>query len=284
MTKFFLLGLFLCSQVCLAQTKPDSSLPVSSEILVPVKPLNVDTVLLDKISRPTFGEIPVVPFAKKKPLKATLVTPGLLIGFGFLTMDNPEFLESNEAVQEGITRNYPGFRTKIDNYTQFAPLAAVYGLNLAGVKGKNNLVNLSILYALSSFINGTISKNLKTLTQQQRPDFPSFDAFPSRHTSTAFSNAELMRLEYKDKSAWYGVAGYSFAVATGSMRMLNNRHWLSDVVAGAGVGILSTRLAYLLYPWLQQKIKLVYARKNKMMVAPMYQQGSFGLSLGLPLN
>jgi len=284
MIKYFVLGLFFCGQVSLAQTNSDSSLAVTPDSLKPEKRLDLNTILLHQLSAPALCAIPVGLSAKRKQLKQALVTPGLLMGWGFLTLNNPEYLESNEAVQEEITEHYPGFHTKIDNYTQYAPLAAVYGLNLTGVKGKNNLVNLSIIYALASFINGTISKNLKTLTREQRPDFPSYDAFPSQHTSTAFSNAELMRLEYKNKSAWYGAAGYSFAVATGSMRMLNNRHWLSDVVAGAGVGILSTRLAYVIYPWLREKVKLVHSRKNKMMLVPMCQDGSFGVSLGLCLN
>ena len=70
---------------------------------------------------------------------------------------------------------------------------------------------------------------------------------PSGHTATAFAGAELLRLEYKEVSPWYGFAGYVVATATGTLRVLNNRHWVSDVVAGAGFGILSARLSYLIF-------------------------------------
>lgn len=143
---------------------------------------------------------------------------------------------------------------------------------------------MTMLYALSSFINNTLTKNIKHLTGAKRPDGTGLDAFPSGHTSTAFSNAELMHQEYKHLSAWYSVGGYSFAAATGTLRMLNNRHWLSDVVAGAGVGILSTRLAYVIYPWLKEKINLGQLGKEKILVAPMYQQGSYGLTLGFEVD
>ena len=74
-------------------------------------------------------------------------------------------------------------------------------------------------------------------------------AFPSGHTATAFVAAEFIQQEFKDASPWYGFAGYTVATATGTLRMLKNAHWFSDVVAGAGVGILTTKLTYLAYPF-----------------------------------
>ena len=46
------------------------------------------------------------------------------------------------------------------------------------------------------------------------------------------------------RSPWFSVAGYGVAAATGVMRVLNNRHWVSDVMSGAGIGIMSTELGY----------------------------------------
>jgi membrane-associated phospholipid phosphatase len=56
-----------------------------------------------------------------------------------------------------------------------------------------------------------------------------------------------MHQEFKDSKPWLPVAGYVMACATGYLRMYNNKHWISDVLAGAGIGIGSTRLAYLIY-------------------------------------
>ncbi len=58
----------------------------------------------------------------------------------------------------------------------------------------------------------------------------------------------FLRKEYWDVSPWIGVAGYAVAAGTGFFRMYNNRHWLTDVLTGAGIGILSTQAAYWLYP------------------------------------
>lgn len=48
------------------------------------------------------------------------------------------------------------------------------------------------------------------------------------------------------RSPWFSVAGYGIATATGVMRVLNNRHWVSDVMSGAGIGIFAGELGYAL--------------------------------------
>lgn len=207
----------------------------------------------------------------------TLTFPAMLLGYGALSLSNDRLIKGNQVVKETLQSHYAGFHSKMDNYTRYVPLAAVYGLNLAGIKGQHNLVDLSMLYVISSFMSRTATANLKKYTQSQRPDQSAFDSFPSQHTASAFAKAELLRLEFRGRSPWYGIAGYSFAIATGGLRMLNNRHWFSDVLAGAGVGILSTRVAYLVYPWIQQHIAQGWMKN--MAVAPVYDQGSVGLSL-----
>lgn len=81
-----------------------------------------------------------------------------------------------------------------------------------------------------------------------RPDHSSNNSFPSGHTATAFVGAEQLWQEYKERSIWYGIAGYSVAAGTGFFRMYNNKHWFSDVAMGAGIGIISTKIAYWLTP------------------------------------
>lgn len=58
--------------------------------------------------------------------------------------------------------------------------------------------------------------------------------------------ATMLTKEYGHRSPWIGISAYSVATATGLMRMANNKHWLSDVLTGAGIGILSTELGYYL--------------------------------------
>ena len=58
--------------------------------------------------------------------------------------------------------------------------------------------------------------------------------------------------------------------------MYNNRHWLTDVIAGAGVGILSAQAAYWLYPVITETFFL--KRYDKVFVAPAIRRQSVGVS------
>lgn len=130
---------------------------------------------------------------------------------------------------------------------QYAPVAAVVALNMAGVKGKHSPKRAVISYAFSAAIMGTIVNGVKRSARVERPDASSKNSFPSGHTAMAFMNATVLDKEYGEYAhPLYGVAGYAMATATALGRGLNNRHWVTDVLAGAGVGIISTELGYLI--------------------------------------
>ena len=153
----------------------------------------------------------------------------------------------------------------------------MYGLNAIGVKGKNNLRDRTMIYGLLTVISSATVLSLKRLTKIERPDGSGANSFPSGHTATAFAAAEFLRQEFKDVSPLYGVAGYAAATATGVIRLYNNKHWVSDVVAGAGFGIVSTKLAYWIYPFI--KNKLFRSKNSNALFVPYYQSGGSGLSL-----
>ena len=148
----------------------------------------------------------------------------------------------------------PGKHTKLDDYIALSPSVAVYALNLLGNKGKHSFTDRTILIGTSYLIAYPIVIGTKEITGILRPDGSTYNSFPSGHTAIAFASAEFLRMEYKDVSAWYGIAGYTVATTVAGLRMHNNRHWFSDVLTGAGVGILSTQLAYRVQPWLSQKL------------------------------
>jgi membrane-associated phospholipid phosphatase len=154
-------------------------------------------------------------------------------------------------IREERNEHAPNFRSTADNYMMHAPVAFVYGLNMAGVKGKHDFRNRTLLLVKSEAIMAALTFSFKSLTEVNRPDGSNKYSFPSGHTAQAFATATFMAKEYGDKSIWYSIGAYGMATTVGAMRILNNRHWVSDVFAGAGIGILSTNLAYLThqYKW-----------------------------------
>ncbi len=207
----------------------------------------------------------------------SLILPTILIAYGFISLENDGLKTLDKNTKIEIEEDHTTPVTKIDNYLQYSPALAVYGLNALGIKGKNNFRDRTIIYALSTAISAAIVLPLKRITKIQRPDGSGFNSFPSGHTTTAFAAAEFMWREYKDVSLWYAIAGYGAATATGILRLYNNKHWVSDVVAGAGFGILSTKLSYCLYPAIKRKFF-----KNKSMgtiAIPFYQNHGGGLSV-----
>ncbi len=195
--------------------------------------------------------------------------------YGMISLNSDGLRDWNEDIKEEVWTEHPHKLIHIDNYLQFSPAIAVYGLNALGIKGKHNFRDRTMIYLMSEMImTGTVF-SLKNLTKETRPDGSTDDAFPSGHTANAFASAEFMRMEYKDLSPWYGIAGYGAAIATGCLRMYNNKHWLGDVVAGAGIGIASTKIAYLIYPFIKRK--LFGNKEVNTMVMPYYQNGAAGL-------
>ena len=145
------------------------------------------------------------------------------------------------------TRLVTEFKTRIDDYLQFFSPAMTLGLKVGGVESRSDWQRLGVSAALSYGIMAGFVNGIKYTATEMRPDGSTANSWPSGHTATAFVGATILHKEYGlTKSPWYSVVGYGAATATGIMRVLNNRHWVSDVLSGAGIGIMSGELGYLL--------------------------------------
>jgi membrane-associated phospholipid phosphatase len=63
-------------------------------------------------------------------------------------------------------------------------------------------------------------------------------SFPSGHTTAAFAVATVFAEAYKNRP-WIPVVAYSAASLVGISRLSENKHWITDIVAGATLGYLS---------------------------------------------
>lgn len=205
-----------------------------------------------------------------------LIIPSVLIGYGVIGLESDGLIMVNSGIKEEVNENIDEKFT-IDDFSQYVPAASVYGLNAFGVKGKHNFKDRTIILGTSYIIMSASVLSLKSIAKVERPDGSAFNSFPSGHTATAFAGAEFLWQEYKDVSIWYGISGYVIATGTGIFRMYNDRHWLTDVVAGAGIGILSTKIAYWINPFIQKKIFNSRESNSTSIIAPFYNGKQFGV-------
>lgn len=206
------------------------------------------------------------------------IIPTALIGYGALALSDGSKLHKLDLnIRDDVTKNHPNFNSQVDSYLIFAPALAVYALNLSGIKGKHNLTDATMLYAGSTGIMGTSTLILKKSIKRLRPDASGDQSFPSGHTAWAFASAEFLKQEYADVSPCIGYGGYVVASVVGGLRIYNNKHWLSDVVAGAGLGIASTKIAYLIYPYVKTLMSKITA--SKFSIVPYQYNGTKGILL-----
>ena len=173
------------------------------------------------------------------------------------------------------------FRTGIDDYTQWFGPAMVVGLKLGGYKGRSDWPRLLASAGLSYAIMAGLVNGIKYTAKEMRPDGSTANSWPSGHTATAFVGATLLHKEYGlTRSPWWSVAGYGVATATGVMRVLNNRHWISDIMSGAGIGIMSGELGYALCDLLFKGRGLLMGNLELDSGNPTFFSISMGLGLG----
>ena len=247
---FEVLVILLCTASATAQSYGEmKGVADTVGISVSTVPDSVSTVLQElPCERHEWQSAKSSPY-RFKPLQ--LVVPVTFLGVGLVGCENHWLKYQNKEIRDELQEDIDSKFT-IDDFSQYAPMVATYGLNLCGLKGRHGYGDLTIILGTAYTLMAITVNSLKYTTRVMRPDGTTRNSFPSGHTATAFMGAELLRREYWDVSPWIGVAGYTVAAGTGFFRMYNDRHWFTDVVAGAGVGILSVEAAYWLYPFISK--------------------------------
>lgn len=185
----------------------------------------------------------------------SLAVPVAVVGLAMMPADH--------AIRDRVMNDLPGFHTEIDDYIQYAPLIAQLGMSLGGVKGRSkNRWQVLVTDAMAAAMMAAVINGMKYSINRTRPNGAG-QSFPSGHTATAFMGATLLAHEYGHKSVWIPITGYSVATATGVLRILNNKHYVSDVLVGAAIGILTAELAYWATDAIFNDRKLFKSRKAR---------------------
>lgn len=178
--------------------------------------------------------------AKSSDFKATqLIAPGTLMAAGATI-----HFAAHEAIDMKLndyTSTWRGERPELnfDSYLRFLPEAMHLGLGLCGVEAEHGFFDRGIEAAWSYVSIAAIGYSMKYLIDSPRPNGLDNHSFPSGHACMAFAGAELVRMEYGNS---WGAGAYAVAGGVAAMRLYNNEHWFSDLLFGAGTGILSAHI------------------------------------------
>lgn len=165
------------------------------------------------------------------------------------------------------------FQFKIDDYFQYVPIVEMYLADALRIEVKNHWFDQTKYLLISNVISTAITQGLKRVTQKPRPDLSSNHSFPSGHTTFSFTNASVLMHEFRDSAPVLAYSGYFFSTTTAAFRMMNDRHWVSDVFVGAGIGILTTELVYYFEPL---KNFNPFKKNENINFVPMIDQNSKG--------
>ena len=215
-----------------------------------------------------------------------LIAPAALLAVGAIGSTIDDFKEIDFGLADRGHHKTPHSGFVAEDLVQYVPAAGFYALKLLGVKSVHNYRDASVILVASYGITAVATKVVKEIAGVQRPNGVDDKSFPSGHSAVAFMGAEFLRMEYKDVSPWIGVAGYAVATGTALARIGHNEHWLTDVIAGAGIGSLGTRVAYWIYPSVQRLLfgkifKCKDMGNTAFMGLPYYDGTGAGVSLAL---
>ncbi|RYY58524.1 MAG: phosphatase PAP2 family protein [Chitinophagaceae bacterium] len=236
-----------------------------------------------------------------RPTKKTLTRDALILGatVGIAFLDRPiqkgavSFRDHNEWVKKPNK-----IITSLGGPFEVVPLAVIAA---SGFILKNEKLRVTTALATQSYITATVWSTLfKAVSGRTRPD--NYDAitgknstrfhgpfykipngqnsaFPSGHTTLAFAAATVYAKEYKNIPI-VPVLSYGIASLISVSRIIENRHWATDLISGGLLGFAcGTQVVnnYHRYARLKRQEGLLTKPVNKGKIAFNLQCSPFGV-------
>ncbi|NCA84259.1 MAG: phosphatase PAP2 family protein [Clostridia bacterium] len=214
------------------------------------------------------------------------------LGFAAFTGVTLVLFTQDEAIRDFYLRNHTATQDNISKYV-LDPMGKWYlagllgGMYLYGVAANDgHTETAALLTGKAVLLTGGYTLLLKGVFQRERPDAtdpadpfnwygPLGDwrnnSFPSGHSSAAFAAATVLSAYYHEQ-CWVGITAFSLATLVALSRTYDDRHWASDIFAGAALGYAVGRLVYNNY------------EKQKVTVTPYSSSGFTGLTLSYTLK
>ena len=157
---------------------------------------------------------------------------------------------------------------------QFTPIVFDLGAEYLGIEPKHSILERTVAMGIGYGSMFLLTQGLKMVVHEQRPDGSNYHSFPSGHTAAAITGAELIRQDY----GWgWGAAFYACGGAVAYGRVIHQRHWWWDTLAGAGIGVLSAWIGR----WVTDALELGGTKESNLAAAPSYDPltGAYGATV-----
>ena len=143
----------------------------------------------------------------------------------------------------------PDFSLDYGNWVQYGSGALCYSLKACGLESRSEWGRMLTSHLAGAGITWGLCQGMKYAFDRVRPD-GSARSFPSGHSATAMLAAHWLHTEYGWRYPWVDACGYGIALATVTQRILRDKHWASDTMAGAALGAFCGAAGY----WLADRI------------------------------
>lgn len=280
MFRFSIIFLFFVFYSPDLMCREDPSTATISNKLIPLA--DADPDVLYGVSYPGMANIKPLTKAGKTIFNrrgSKFILPTLFIAYGTAARFNQLPIRRLDHCVDHEIRKYVNRHYAIDDYLQYGMPVLTYGLDfIPGIDSRHNHRDRALVMATSMIFMQSVVVILKSTTSVARPGNGNHNSFPSGHTANAMLSAHILYKEYKDVTPWIGICGYLMATTTGIFRMLNYAHWQSDVVAGAGIGLLSAEIGYMMLPvW--HSILGIKDGEYRFVAVPAIRPQNYGIGL-----
>jgi len=186
-------------------------------------------------------------YTAKAQVKDSLITPNKINAYILPTSLVVGGITLNALKKEKPLKFFKSVPSTID-YMHYSTAALGILAPISGITSKNSLIDRSIYLSAGFLLSSAITLPLKKTMSVLRPDGSDSKSFPSGHATTAFAMAQWLREEYKASNPLLSYSGYFIATASSISRVSYHKHHLADVLMGAGIGMLSTKAIYAIFP------------------------------------
>lgn len=172
---------------------------------------------------------------RRLPSRESAVILGLAAGLGAGVHQSDTRLTTRAVRSEALDSVFEVGAVGGGGLVQLGGAVGTYALGRAIRSPRAATVGADLIRAQT--MTALFTQGLKLSVGRRRPDGTRF-SFPSGHTSSTFATATVLQRHFGWKA---GIPAYAFATYVAGSRLQENKHFASDVIVGAALGIVSGR-------------------------------------------